>query len=242
VPAGETLFISDLHLDPSRPAVTDRFFALLRSDRAQRALAIYILGDLFEAWLGDDDPTPAVGRIVAELRALRDAGTPLYFMHGNRDFLVGQRFAAESGCELLEEPAVIDLYGEQTLLMHGDSLCTDDTEYQSFRAMVRDPAWQARMLALPFEQRIELAKHARQESRNQTRAKDMQIMDVNPGAVARVMRELEVRLLIHGHTHRPGIHDFELDGRPARRIVLPDWYDKGGLLACAPGVQRLEEV
>lgn len=186
-----------------------------------------MLGDLFEAWLGDDDPEPEYRRVIAALRALADAGTRLFFMHGNRDFLVGERFSTESGCALLGDHAVVDLYGERVLLMHGDLLCTDDVEYQAFRKMVRDPAWQARMLALPVAQRKALAAQVKAQTKAAVMAKAEDIMDVNDGAVADTMRRHGVRTLLHGHTHRPAVHRFTLDGEPATRIVLGDWYTQG---------------
>lgn len=186
-----------------------------------------MLGDLFEAWLGDDDPEPEYRRVIAALRALADAGTRLFFMHGNRDFLVGERFSTESGCALLGDHAVVDMYGERVLLMHGDLLCTDDVEYQAFRKMVRDPAWQARMLALPVAQRKALAAQVKAQTKAAVMAKAEDIMDVNDGAVADTMRRHGVRTLLHGHTHRPAVHRFTLDGEPATRIVLGDWYTQG---------------
>jgi UDP-2,3-diacylglucosamine hydrolase len=186
-----------------------------------------VLGDLFEAWLGDDDPEPEYRHVVAALRALAGSGTRLYFMHGNRDFLVGERFCAESGCVLLGEHAVVDLHGERVLLMHGDLLCTDDVEYQSFRKMVRDPAWQARMLALPLAQRAALAAQVKSQTKAAVMAKAEDIMDVNDATVAETMRRHGVHTLLHGHTHRPAVHRFTLDGAPATRIVLGDWYTQG---------------
>jgi UDP-2,3-diacylglucosamine hydrolase len=236
----ETLFISDLHLDPGRPAASAIFFALLRSPRAARADALYILGDLFEVWLGDDVPLPGKDAVAQAIGGLASAGTPVFLMHGNRDFFIGERFAAESGCTLVADPSVIDLYGERTLLMHGDTLCTDDLAYQAFRKQVRDPAWQRGFLTLPFEERIRLGQQVREESRTNTQAKAAEIMDANQQEVERVMREHGVEHLIHGHTHRAGVHEFELDGRTVRRSVLGDWHAAGSLLSCAPGSQRLE--
>jgi UDP-2,3-diacylglucosamine hydrolase len=219
------LFISDVHLEPGRPDITGQLLAFLEG--ARDAEALYMLGDLFEAWLGDDDPEPEYRRVIAALRALADAGTRLFFMHGNRDFLVGERFSTESGCALLGDHAVVDLYGERVLLMHGDLLCTDDVEYQAFRKMVRDPAWQARMLALPVAQRKALAAQVKAQTKAAVMAKAEDIMDVNDGAVADTMRRHGVRTLLHGHTHRPAVHRFTLDGEPATRIVLGDWYTQG---------------
>jgi UDP-2,3-diacylglucosamine hydrolase len=224
-----TLFISDLHLDESRPQIVDLYLALLAGD-ARRADSLYILGDLFESWIGDDDDAALAQRVATETRALSDSGVPVYFMHGNRDFLLGVDYAARSGMTLLIDPTVATLAGERTLLMHGDTLCTDDVEYQKFRAMVRDPRWQQQFLARPLVERRAFAAQARGESRKQTAEKSAEIMDVNSGAVVAAMRAHGVRKLIHGHTHRPATHRFDLDGAPAERIVLGDWYEQDSIL------------
>ncbi len=236
-----TLFISDLHLDPERPAVTELFLGFLAT-RARKADAVYILGDLFEAWIGDDDPSPLARQVVAALRALTSQGVPVFFQHGNRDFLLGERFARNAGCTLLDDQVVIDLYGTPTLLMHGDLLCTDDTEYMKFRDMVRDTAWQAALLARPLEERREIARDMRRVSREQTSGKPEAITDVNAQAVANAMARHGVRRLIHGHTHRPGLHDLVITGDPAQRIVLGDWYEQGSLLECSPNGCRLQTL
>jgi UDP-2,3-diacylglucosamine hydrolase len=224
-----TLFISDLHLDPERPDITSQALAFL-NDEARHAEALYILGDLFEAWLGDDDPDPEKRRVVAALKRLAEGGLPCYFMHGNRDFLVGERFAADSGCTLLEDPTVIELYGSRVILMHGDTLCTDDHEYQALRQMVRNPAWQAAVLSRPLAERQELARQLREKSAASMAGKATEIMDVNQDAVLRTMQEHGVYTILHGHTHRPAIHRFEADGHEAVRIVLGDWYAQGSAL------------
>jgi UDP-2,3-diacylglucosamine hydrolase len=227
-----TLFISDLHLDGERPAVIELFRHFLQHT-APAAEKLYILGDLFEAWIGDDDDNPQYRQIVSELQRFADTGVPLFFMHGNRDFLVGQQFAIDTGCQLLQDPCIIDLYGTPTLLMHGDSLCTDDTEHQEFRRIVRDPGWQAQFLAQPLEQRIAAARNARAVSSESKQYKPEDIMDVNNSSVISTMREYGVHQLIHGHTHRPAIHELEIDGVSARRIVLGDWHDaRGSVLHC----------
>ena len=236
-----TLFISDLHLELTRPAITALFLDFLER-RAQQAGALYILGDLFEAWIGDDDDAELGRTVAAALRRLTDQGVPTYFLHGNRDFLLGERFAAASGIQLLPESAVIELAGERVLLLHGDTLCTDDVEYQTFRAQVRDPAWRARTLALPLAQRQALAGQLRETSRQAIQQKAAAITDVNPTAVDRALRTHVVRRLIHGHTHRPAIHDWTLDGQPARRAVLGDWYDQGSVLVCDAAGWRLEPL
>jgi len=237
----DTLFISDLHLDPERPAITALFLDFLAS-RALEADAIYILGDLFEAWIGDDD-TGSMNQAVCEgLKACALADTPVYVMHGNRDFLLGSGFAERCGCTLLEDPACIDLYGRPVLLMHGDLLCTDDTEYMAFRKMVRDPVWQQEMLAKPLNERRQMAQAMRANSREQTGGKPESIMDVNSDAVVRLMTENHVQLLIHGHTHRPAIHDMDVAGHAAQRIVLGDWYEQGSVLVCSADGCELQSL
>jgi len=237
----DTLFISDLHLDPERPAVTELFLELLDT-RARGADAIYILGDLFEAWVGDDDTGPMNLAVCEGLKKCAVAGTPVFIMHGNRDFLLGARFATASGCTLLGDPTLIDLYGTPTLLMHGDLLCTDDTEYMAFRRMVRDSEWQRQLLSRPLQERQQMAREMRDRSREQTGGKPESIMDVNKEAVIKTMTAHKVRRLIHGHTHRPAIHDLLISGEPAQRIVLGDWYEQGSLLECTASGCRLEEL
>lgn len=224
-----TLFISDLHLDPARPDITSQALEFLATE-TRGADALYILGDLFEAWVGDDDPEPEKRRVVAALKELSDAGLPCYFMHGNRDFLVGEGFAADSGCTLLADPTIIELYGTKVMLMHGDTLCTDDHQYQAFRQMVRNPAWQQAMLARPLAERLALAKQLRETSTASMAGKSDEIMDVNQDAVVAAMREHGVYTLLHGHTHRPAVHSFAADSHGALRIVLGDWYTQGSAL------------
>jgi UDP-2,3-diacylglucosamine hydrolase len=224
-----TLFISDLHLDPGDPAVVRQFHAFLETE-ARRADALYILGDLFEAWLGDDDRDPLARGVVAALRELTDAGVPCFVMHGNRDFLIGGRFCRESGATLLEDGTVVDLYGERVLLMHGDALCTDDLSYQRLRRIVRNPAVRWILGHLGLEQRRALARRLRAGSRAHVGTTAPEIMDVNASAVAEAFRRSGVRTLVHGHTHRPAVHDITVDGAPARRIVLGDWYVQGSVL------------
>lgn len=223
-----TLFISDLHLDGSRPAVTRLFFSFLEGE-ARTADALYILGDLFEAWIGDDDDDTHHQAVLARLQDFA-LSVPLAIMHGNRDFLLGERFARTTGCRLMAEAEVVDLYGAPTLLMHGDQLCTDDADYQSFRVLSRDPQWQQGMLAKPLAERRAIARQARDRSTIENAMKSEAIMDVNADAVADALRSHGVRRMIHGHTHRPAVHEFELDGAPATRIVLGDWYDQGSVL------------
>ncbi|PJK00722.1 UDP-2,3-diacylglucosamine diphosphatase [Lysobacteraceae bacterium NML91-0213] len=230
-----TLFVSDLHLDPARPDIT-RLFVDFVAREARGADALYILGDLFESWVGDDDPSEAGALVAASLRALADTGVPVWFMHGNRDFLLGAGYAARAGIQLLADPAVIELYGRRVLLTHGDLLCTDDVEYQAIRVQTRNPAWQAQMLAQPLQARLAFAAQARAAS--QARQGEMKsagtmetITDVAPATADAFFDEHGVDTMIHGHTHRPAIHDLP-DGR--RRIVLGDWYAQGSVLRAYP--------
>ena len=223
------LFISDLHLDETRPHIVDLYTKLLDSD-ARAATALYILGDLFESWIGDDDDSTLAARVAQATRALRDSGVPVYFMHGNRDFLLGEDYAARAGMTLLPDPTLIEITGERVLLMHGDTLCTDDVDYQKFRTLVRDPNWQRQFLARPLAERRTFATRARGESRKHTAMAKPEIMDVNSAAVAMAMRKHGVRRMIHGHTHRPATHRFDLDGDRAERIVLGDWYEQDSVL------------
>jgi len=224
-----TLFISDLHLHESRPEISRLFMDFLAGE-ARQAEALYILGDLFEAWIGDDAASAHDQEIMAAMAALTGSGVPGYFMRGNRDFLVGGAFAQQTGFHILSDPTTIDLKGEPVLLMHGDFLCIDDHEYMAFQQVVRSEAWQADFLAKSVEDRLAFAKRARAESAARGQEKSMEIMDVNKEAVKEAMRTAGVRRFIHGHTHRPAIHDFELDDAPAQRIVLGDWYEQGSVL------------
>jgi UDP-2,3-diacylglucosamine hydrolase len=225
-----TLFIADLHLDDSRPQITALFEQYLASETVRRADALYILGDLVEAWIGDDDDAELPARIAHATRAVHDGGVPVYFMVGNRDFLLGEPFAQRAGLTLLEDGTVHTLYGRPTLLMHGDVLCTDDIAYQTIRRQVRTPAWKAQILAMSLEARRAFAAKARDDSRAHTGSTKEAIMDVNADATADAMRNAGVTRLIHGHTHRPAIHRFELDGQAAERMVLGDWYEQGSVL------------
>ena len=213
------LLISDLHLEPEREDLMRAFFNFLEN-RAAAADSLYILGDFFEVWLGDDHDTPFNRSVIAALAALE---IPKFLMHGNRDFLLGEAFCAEAGMTLLPDPSVIELYGRPILMMHGDSLCTRDEEYMAVRKMLRDPAFQADFLARSLDEREAFAHGARAQSKEHTRETAMDIMDVTPDEVTRVMAEHGVNLMIHGHTHRPDVHDIEVAGEPAQRIVLGDW-------------------
>ncbi|HAC66390.1 UDP-2,3-diacylglucosamine diphosphatase [Pseudomonas monteilii] len=223
------LLISDLHLQEERPDITRAFLALL-DGRARSASALYILGDFFEAWIGDDGMSPFQQSICQALRAVSDRGTAVYLMHGNRDFLIGQAFCEAAGCTLLSDPSVVDLGGERVLLMHGDSLCTRDVGYLKLRRVLRNPLtlWILRHLSLANRQR--LARKLRSESKAQTQMKATEIIDVTPEEIPQVMAAHGVRTLIHGHTHRPAIHKLMVDGEPARRIVLGDWDRQGWAL------------
>lgn len=224
-------FISDLHLAPDLPRVTAGFLALLEQVRG--ADALYVLGDLFEAWVGDDHRDEYNNRVLAAFRALADSGTALYFVHGNRDFLLGAGFADATGGTLLPESQVVEVDGERVLLMHGDQLCTLDEKYMAFRAQSRDPAWQAMMLGNPLEQRLMIAQMWRMQSKANNSNKPENIMDVTPSEVERVLREGGATTLLHGHTHRPQVHALTVDGRPARRVVLGDWREDEGAAVIA---------
>jgi UDP-2,3-diacylglucosamine hydrolase len=223
------LLISDLHLQEERPDITRAFLDLL-DGRARHAKALYILGDFFEAWIGDDAMTPFQQSICQALRQLSDSGTAIYLMHGNRDFLIGQDFCKAAGCTLLADPSVIELGGEQVLLMHGDTLCTRDLAYMKMRRYLRNPVSLWILRHLPLATRQKLARKLRSESRAQTRMKATEIVDVTPEEVPKVMAAHGVRTLVHGHTHRPAIHKLVVDGEPARRIVLGDWDRRGWTL------------
>jgi len=224
-----TLFISDLHLDAARPHIVELFTRFIAAD-ARAAEALYILGDLFESWIGDDDDSPLALQVAQSLYALKQSGVPVFFMHGNRDFLLGEAYAKRAGMTLLDDPTVIEFGGQPTLLMHGDTLCTDDAAYQEFRAVVRNPDWQKQFRARSLSERHAFAAQARAESVKHTAGAKPEIMDVNQAAVLAAMRKHGVRTLIHGHTHRPATHRFEVDGQAAERIVLGDWYEQSSVL------------
>lgn len=223
------LLISDLHLQEERPDITRAFLDLLAT-RARSAQALYILGDFFEAWIGDDAMTPYQASICQALRALSDTGAQVFLMHGNRDFLIGQAFCKAAGATLLPDPSVVELGGEPVLLMHGDSLCTRDEGYMKLRRYLRNPVSLWVLRHLPLRTRHKLARKLRSESRAQTRMKANDIVDVTPEEVPRVMQQHGVRTLVHGHTHRPAIHKLMVGDAPARRIVLGDWDRQGWAL------------
>ncbi len=244
-----TLFISDLHLDATRPAITELFGRFVRRE-AKSANALYLLGDLFEAWVGDDDPSPVGAYVASALHELADAGVPVYFIRGNRDFLVGPDYALRAGFRILPDPAVVMLYGRPVLLMHGDLLCTDDVAYQTFRAQTRNPAWQAQFLAQPLETRLAFAAQARAASQaHQARLREggndvrfETVTDVTPATVEATFARFGIDTLIHGHTHRPAVHDLHVGGRECKRIVLGDWYEQGSVLRVHADSYRLEAL
>jgi UDP-2,3-diacylglucosamine hydrolase len=229
------LFISDLHLSAERPDANEQFFRFL-GDEAGRARSLYVLGDLFEYWAGDEeleDPAgdPLAAEVAQGFRRLADAGVSIHLMHGNRDFLVGKAFFAASGARFLEDPSVLHFAGQPVALMHGDTLCTDDVDYQAWRRTARSATWQREFLAKPLAARHEAIRGLREKSKQVIALKPADIMDVNADAVRDAFRRHGVRRLIHGHTHRPARHDIEVDGARCERWVLPDWYGRGGYLA-----------
>lgn len=224
-----TFFIADIHLCAQEPAITAGFLRFLRED-APQADALYILGDLFEAWIGDDDPQPLHRDIAAALNTLHQQGVPCFFIHGNRDFLVGQRFARDSSMQILPETKLLQLYGRRLLILHGDTLCTDDVGYQKFRKKVRNPLIQKIFLALPLKWRLSIAARMRADSKASNRGKSLDVMDVNPQAVINAMQENRAEWMIHGHTHRPAIHDVPLNGKTGHRAVLGAWHEAGSMI------------
>ena len=243
-----TFFLSDLHLDPSRPQVTALALAFLQGP-AMQADAVYILGDLFEAWIGDDAAQPPADAVADALLALHRAAVPVYFVHGNRDFLLGADYARRSGMRLLPDPAVIELYGKATILQHGDLLCTDDTAYLAFRAQSRDPAFIANFLAQSPAQRIAFANKARQASaasqaamKDNSQAEFEAITDATPAAIERAFARYGCTQMIHGHTHRPAMHYHQVDGRTCTRVVLGDWYEQGSILTVDADGMALQQL
>jgi UDP-2,3-diacylglucosamine hydrolase len=233
------LFISDLHLTAGDADAARRFVEFMDGP-ARTARELYILGDLFEAWIGDDDDDPRLAPIVAALQRLTASGVACALMHGNRDFLLGQRFCAATGTRLLGDYERVTLFGEPVLLTHGDLLCTDDTRYMTLRQELRSPEWQGAFLARSLAERRQIASDLRQLSATEIAAKDDYIMDVNQAAVERTMRDFDVTLLLHGHTHRPAVHRFALDGRPAARIVLGAWYHDPSIVRWTPAGFQVE--
>lgn len=242
----KTLFISDLHLDTDTPEILQSLLSVLHN-RATGADAIYILGDLFEAWVGDDDQSDIADAVADALMALSRAGTGVYLMHGNRDFLIGEDYAARCGATLLAEPTVIECYGQHVALVHGDSLCTRDSAYMAFRQQMRDPAWQQAFLDRPLLERHMVAQQMRQKSQDANSQKASDIMDVTHQEVVKLLETLKVNILIHGHTHRPGIHTIRLQepingSDEAVRIVLGSWDQKAWVLEFAPDGYELKPI
>lgn len=237
-----TLFISDLHLEDSRPNITAIFLAFLEKE-APYCDALYILGDLFEAFIGDDENTALHQKISSALSRLNDLGVPVYLMHGNRDFLIGKHFIHRSQVTLIEDPTVINLYGKKTLLMHGDTLCTQDVKYLAFRKKARNNLLKKLFLALPLKRRQALAEKARAISKTHTRTVDMRSLDVTPAEIPLIMGKYQVEQLIHGHTHHPGLHFFWRNGRLFSRYTLSDWENTGHFLAYSDkGLSRLQTI
>lgn len=234
------LFISDLHLDPAHPEVAQAFFRFMEND-APQAEALYILGDFFEAWIGDDLQHPFVEQVKQSLRTLVDKNIPVYLMHGNRDFLIGEQFCQQTGCQLLDDPTLVELYGEKVLLMHGDTLCTNDVDYLAFRDMVRNPAWQQDFLSKTLQERLAIAENIRAASKEKTGQLEYEIMDVTQSEVEKVMTEYQVQLLIHGHTHRPAVHQLKVNGKAAERVVLGDWHACGWKLTFSAAGYQLQD-
>lgn len=236
-----SLFISDLHLTPERPLPV-RLFERFIKEIAPGAQALYILGDFFEAWVGDDALDQPFNLAICEtLKSLASSGVEVFFMSGNRDFLAGSKFATAANLTLLADPAEVALHGTPTLLAHGDQFCTDDADYQAFRRLVRDPEWQRQFLAQPLPQRLALANSLRERSEHAKAGKKPQIMDVNPASVEAMLKSHALKRIIHGHTHRPARHELQVDGRICERWVLPDWYETGGYLTCDAAGCRLSD-
>ena len=236
-----TLFISDLHLDSERPAGIQQFLQFIDQD-ASKADALYILGDLFEVWIGDDNTELGNATVIDALTKLKLQGVPCFFMHGNRDFLIGKQFSGVTGCKLLKEYEVLEIEGTRVLLTHGDLLCTDDEPYMALRAMVRNLDWQQDFLSKTLQERKSIANNIREHSKEAIAQKKPEIMDVNQKTVADTMLKYDVKVLLHGHTHRPNIHHFKLNGTDATRIVLGDWYEEGSVVRWSKTGYKLETL
>ncbi|HEX5458736.1 MAG TPA: UDP-2,3-diacylglucosamine diphosphatase [Steroidobacteraceae bacterium] len=235
------LFVSDVHLDDASPEAQRQFLEFLRTHGAG-ARALYILGDLFETWIGDDDAGGERAAVLAALRKLTGSGVACFLLHGNRDFLIGEDFCRQTGCQLLPDPVIADIDDERVLLTHGDALCTDDYPYQELRSIVRTPDWQHRFLRLSLADRQLLANEARAGSRAHTARSIPKIMDVNAAAVTAAFATARVRRIIHGHTHRPAVHDALVAGQPVQRIVLGAWYEQGSYLVYESGRYELRSL
>ncbi|GAB2664862.1 UDP-2,3-diacylglucosamine diphosphatase [Vibrio panuliri] len=226
-----TLFISDLHLSADTPDINACFERFMREE-AIHADALYVLGDLFDFWIGDDDNSEFAKRVRAEFKRLTDSGVPCFFTKGNRDFLVGKRFAKQTGMVLLGDETVIDLYGRKAVILHGDTLCTDDHQYLAFRAKVNQPWLQWLFNRLPMAAKRPIVRKVQSDARDTKKDKSFDIMDVTQSEVEKVLLQHHADLMIHGHTHRPNVHTFAVDGQEMTRIVLGDWYEQGSILCC----------
>ncbi len=224
-----TLFISDIHISEQHPEICDQLIDFLEN-HTQQSKALYILGDLFEYWLGDDDTNPEYKRIKLALKKISNKNIPTYFMHGNRDFLIGESFARETGITILSDPSIIELYNEKILISHGDIFCTDDIDYQSSRKLTRDPNWQKIILGKSLEERKAFAYEARKKSSIHTQKTNEALMDVNQSEINKAFKKYGLNKIIHGHTHKPAIHNSIINGEPYKRIVLGDWYEQGSVL------------
>lgn len=229
----KVLCISDLHLNADEPDIANAFSTFLQNI-AINADALFILGDFFNVWIGDDDPSAFATQVKAELKALADTGVAVFIMHGNRDFLLGEDFCTQCGATLIHEPYTLRVGETEYLLVHGDALCTRDADYMAFRAMVRNADWQADFLGKPLEERQAFASRAREQSKTMSSNKSEDIMDVTPEEVTRLLQEMDQSILVHGHTHRPAEHDLDIHGKPGKRIVLGDWHTLGWMLDITP--------
>jgi UDP-2,3-diacylglucosamine hydrolase len=236
----QTYFIADLHLSENRPDISAAFFSFLNSKILNQDVdALYILGDFFEVWVGDDYITELSSNVAAQLKAVRDGGTPVYFIHGNRDFIMREKYAAMAGMTLLDEQTVIDLYGTPTVILHGDEMCTQDVEYQKFRRKSRGWWWPKLMLAMPLWYRKKIARDAREKSKLSQADKPLEILDVVEDAVLATFAKHGVTNMIHGHTHRPNVHTYTVKQHTLTRTVLGDWYSQGSYLVVTPQAQTL---
>lgn len=238
----QTLFIADLHLGESTPDITHCFVDYLNAINPEKTDALYVLGDLFEVWIGDDEITDFTNLVAKTFKSLSDKGIPVFFIHGNRDFLLRKKFAKRAGITLLPEQHVIDLYGEKAVILHGDQLCTRDVEYQKFRKKARSWWWPNIILMLPLSVRQKIARKGREKSKNSQANLSQDIMDVTPEEVITCLTAHKVNLMIHGHTHRPAFHDIEVEDQPAQRIVLGDWYQQGSVLVVTPERKELQQL
>lgn len=234
----QQLFVSDLHLEDARPDITRAFFHLLDQLHGQYE-ELYLLGDIFEVWLGDDTPSTGAHQLAEKLHAIASQGVRIFLMHGNRDFLIGQAYADRCGASLIQEPWLLTVSGKKALLMHGDVLCTQDVDYLAFRQMVRNPTWQSAFLSKPIAERIAIGRELREKSQASAKEKADTIMDVTPAEVVTIMEQHQIELLIHGHTHRPAVHAVALASSNGTRMVLGDWYKMGWYILADKDAARL---